>query len=256
MATRTPIVVGNWKLNKTISEALALVTDLKNQLASIRDVEVGVAPVFTAIAAVTKRLEDSSVFVAGQNCHWENRGAWTGEVAPSLLADAGCSHVIVGHSERREHFSDTNESVGRKARAVLDAGLKVIICVGETKAQRDGGHTEATISAELDGALASVQAGEMDRVVLAYEPMWAIGTGRTATPVQAQEVHAFIRGALDSRYGSAVADSVRIQYGGSVKPGNAPELMSQPDIDGPLVGGASLDAEDFARIVNYRLYQA
>jgi triosephosphate isomerase len=249
MATRTPIVVGNWKLHKTISEAVALVTELKNQLASIRDVEVGVAPVFTALHSVARRLEDSNVFVAGQNCHWEDHGAFTGEVSPALLADAGCSHVIVGHSERRHVFGDTNDAVGRRVRAVLDAGLDVILCVGETEAQRDGGHAEATVSAQVDGGLAAVGAEDMARVVLAYEPVWAIGTGRTATPVQAQELHAHIRAGLDSRYGSQIAGAVRIQYGGSVKPDNAQNLIREADIDGALVGGAALNAGDFVGIV-------
>jgi len=249
MATRTPIVVGNWKLHNTISESLALVTELKNQLASLRDVEIGVAPVFTAIQAVARRLDDSNIFVAGQTCHWEDRGAWTGEVSPSLLADAGCSHVIVGHSERRQHFGDTNDGVGRKARAVLDAGLAAIICVGETEVQRDSGQTDATVSAQLDGALRSITAADLPCLVLAYEPVWAIGTGRTATPVQAQDVHARIRQTLASRFGGDLAETVRIQYGGSVKPDNAENLIREADIDGALVGGAALKAGDFVAIV-------
>jgi triosephosphate isomerase len=214
----------------------------------VRDVEIGVAPVFSSIVPVARRLEDSNLFVAGQDCFWEERGAWTGEVSPSLLADAGCSHVIVGHSERRQHFGDTSETVGKKARAVLAAGLTPIICVGETEAQRDAGQTEATVSGQLDGALDGLPAAQAPGVVLAYEPVWAIGTGRTATPAQAQEVHAHIRARLRARYGSA-ADEIRIQYGGSVKPDNAENLIRQPDIDGALVGGASLKADDFAAIV-------
>jgi triosephosphate isomerase len=252
MASRTPIVVGNWKLNKTIGEALSLVTELKNQLASVRDVEIGVAPVFTALSPVVKRLEDSNIGVAGQNCHWEDRGAWTGEVSASLLADVGCRYVIVGHSERRQHFGDTDEGVGKKARAVLDAGLVPIICVGESESERDAGQTFARVDSQLAGALAQLGAGDlaqgMDRLVLAYEPVWAIGTGRTATPAQAQEVHAHVRAWLSQRFGE-VAQRIRIQYGGSVKPGNAENLMRQPDIDGGLIGGASLEANDFVAIV-------
>ncbi len=245
---RTPVVFGNWKLHKTVSEALELVTALKNQLGVVRDVEVGVAPVFTALSSVAKRLEDSHLRLAGQNCHWEERGAWTGEVAPSMLVDVGCSHVILGHSERRQYFGETDDGVARKARAALDAGLGIILCVGETDSERDAGQTTARVESQLAGGLATVEESDLERLIVAYEPVWAIGTGRTATPGQAQEVHAHIRATLRGRYGAA-ADDLRIQYGGSVKPGNAAELMSQADIDGALVGGASLEADDFVAIV-------
>ncbi len=248
MSKRTPIVVGNWKLNKTMAEALALVTELKNQLAAVRDVEIGVAPVFTVLHPVIKRLEDSNIGVSGQDCFWEERGAWTGAVSPSLLRDIGCRYVIIGHSERRQHFGETDENVGRKARAALDAGLTPILCVGETDTERDAGQTFSRVDTQLTGALARLTAEELDRVVLAYEPVWAIGTGRTATPAQAQEVHGHLRGRLRERFG-AVAERVRIQYGGSVKPDNAETLMREPDIDGGLIGGASLKAEDFTAIV-------
>jgi triosephosphate isomerase len=248
MSKRTPIVVGNWKLHKTVAEALALVTELKNQLAAVRDVEIGVAPVFTALHPVVKRLEDSNIGVAGQDCFWEERGAWTGAVSPSLLRDVGCRYAIIGHSERRQHFGETDENVGKKARAALDAGLTPILCVGETDSERDAGQTFSRVDTQLTGALARLTAEELDRVVLAYEPVWAIGTGRTATPAQAQEVHGHLRGRLRERFG-AVAERVRIQYGGSVKPDNAETLMREPDIDGGLIGGASLKAEDFTAIV-------
>jgi triosephosphate isomerase len=246
---RTPFVVGNWKLHKTIAEATALVTELKNQLASIRDVAVGVAPVATALAAVAKRLEGSSIAACGQDCFWEEKGAWTGAIAPALLADAGATWVIIGHSERRQFFGETDETVSKKVKAALAAGLGVIACVGETDAQRDAGATFAVVDQHLSGALAHVTAAQADRVVIAYEPVWAIGTGRTATPAQAQEVHAHIRARLREKLGNAAADAMRIQYGGSVKPANAATLMSQPDIDGALVGGASLEAADFVAIV-------
>lgn len=249
MTKRTPIVVGNWKLHNTLADSLALVTELKNALGAVRGAEVGVAPVFTAIHAVAKRLEGTPIKVAGQDCYWETSGAWTGEVSAPLLADAGCTLCIVGHSERRANFGDSDVDVGRKARAVLAGGLTAIVCVGETEGQRDAGETFARVGAQLDGALADIGAGDLGRVVLAYEPVWAIGTGRTATPAQAQEVHAFIRGRLADRYGAAAAAGVRIQYGGSVKPDNAAELIGQPDIDGALVGGASLKAESFTAIV-------
>jgi triosephosphate isomerase len=248
MANRTPVVFGNWKLHNTVTESVELVTELKNQLAAVRDVEIGVAPVFTSIVPVAKRLEGTSIRVAGQNCHSEERGAFTGEVAPSLLRDAGASYVIVGHSERRQLFGETDEGVAAKARAAIDAGLSVILCVGETEEERDGGRTEDRVGSQLDGGLARLGEEDLARLVLAYEPVWAIGTGRTATPAQAQEVHAFIRDRLRQRFGAA-ADALRLQYGGSVKPKNAEQLLGQPDIDGALVGGASLKAEDFTAIV-------
>jgi triosephosphate isomerase (TIM) len=248
MSPRTPVVVGNWKLHYSIGEALALVTELKNQLGAVRGVEVGVAPVFTSLHPVAKRLEGSAIRVSGQDCYWEPSGAWTGEVSAPLLKDAGCSMCIVGHSERRQHFGDSDVDVGRKASAVLAGGLQVILCCGETEAERDSGATFDRVTAQLDAGLADIAASQLDRVVIAYEPVWAIGTGRTATPAQAQEVHAFIRDRLRGRYGE-LAQSVRIQYGGSVKPENAKELCSQPDIDGALVGGASLKAESFVAIV-------
>jgi len=248
---RTPFVVGNWKLHKTIAESLALVTELKNQLGAVKGVAVGVAPTFLALAAVAKRLEGTQIAVAGQDCHWEPKGAWTGEVSPPLLADAGAGWCIVGHSERRQHFGETSESVGRKARAVLAAGLGAIVCIGETLAERDAGRTLGVVDDQLAGALAGepLDAGAISRLVIAYEPVWAIGTGRTATPAQAQEVHAHIRGRLADRLGSVAADGIRIQYGGSVKSSNAEALMAEKDIDGALVGGASLEAAEFIAIV-------
>jgi triosephosphate isomerase len=246
---RTPFVVGNWKLNKTIAESLALVTELKNQLGAVKGVAVGVAPVFTSLAAVAKRLEGSAIATCGQTCHWESSGAWTGEVSAPLLADAGASWVIVGHSERRQFFGDTNELVGKRARAALAAGLGVIVCVGEMLAERDAGRTLAVVDAQLEGGLAGIDASSAAKLVVAYEPVWAIGTGRTATPAQAQEVHAHIRKRLVERFGDAAATTIRIQYGGSVKPSNAEALMAEADIDGALVGGASLEAVDFIAIV-------
>ena len=246
---RTPFVVGNWKLHKTIAESLALVTELKNQLAAVKGVAIGVAPVFTALHAVAKRLEGSPIATCAQDCHWETKGAWTGEVSAPLLGDAGASWVIVGHSERRQFFGDTSDGVGKKARAVLAAGLGAIVCVGEALAERDAGRTLAVVDEQLDGALAGLDASNPARLVIAYEPVWAIGTGRTATPAQAQEVHAHIRKRLAERLGAVAADAIRIQYGGSVKPSNAEALLAEPDIDGALVGGASLEAADFVAIV-------
>jgi len=246
---RTPFVVGNWKLHKTIAESLALVTELKNQLGAVKGVAVGVAPVFTALHAVAKRLEGSPIVTCAQNCHWELSGAWTGEVSASLAGDAGAAWVIVGHSERRQFFGDTSEGVGKKARAVLAAGLGAIICVGESLAERDGGRTLAVVDDQLTGALAGIPATSAGKLVIAYEPVWAIGTGRTASPAQAQEVYAHIRTRLAERLGAGAADTIRIQYGCSVKPSNAESLLAEPDIDGALVGGASLEAADFIAIV-------
>ena len=247
---RTPFVVGNWKLNKTISDALALVTELKNQLGAVKGVAVGVAPPYTALSAVAKRLEGSTIVTCAQDCYWENSGAFTGAISAPLLADAGCTWAIVGHSERRQFFGDTNESVGRKARAALAGNLGVIVCVGELLAERDGGRTLDVVDGQLAGGLEGIDAAvAAQRLVIAYEPVWAIGTGRTATPAQAQEVHAHIRKRLVDRFGAATAGAIRIQYGGSVKASNAEALMSEADIDGALVGGASLEAADFVAIV-------
>ncbi len=248
---RTPFVVGNWKLHKTIAESVALVTELKNQLNAVKGVQAGVAPVFTAVASVAKRLEGSHIATCAQDCYWESKGAFTGEVSAPLLAEAGATWAIVGHSERRQFFGDTNEAVGKKAHAVLAAGLGAIVCVGEHLADRDGGHTLAIVDAQLTAGLAQLPAGVDlgSKLVIAYEPVWAIGTGRTATPAQAQEVHAHIRKRLAAKLGATVADAIRIQYGGSVKPSNAEALIAEPDIDGALVGGASLEVADFVAIV-------
>ncbi len=246
--TRRAFFCGNWKLNGSIAESLALATDVRNGVASVRDVDVAVAPSFTALHAVAKRLEDGPVMVAAQDCFWEEKGAFTGEVAPSQLADAGCKLVIVGHSERRQLFGELDAAVNLKSRAALRAGLTPVICIGETLAERDAGETLGRIQAQLDGALADMTDAELERIVIAYEPVWAIGTGRNATPAQAQEVHHFIRGRLALR-APALAPKLRILYGGSVKPDNIRALMAEEDVDGGLVGGASLSAESFIRLV-------
>jgi triosephosphate isomerase len=248
---RIPLVAGNWKLHKTIAESIELATAIRNAVGPLRDVEVAIAPVFTALHAVAKRLEGSTVALAAQNVFWEKQGAWTGEVSPALLKDVGVSYVIIGHSERRQHFGETDGAVNLKTKAVLAAGLKPIVCVGETDKERDAGETFGRIRTQIDQGLAGLEANSADLLTVAYEPVWAIGTGRTATPQQAEEVHAFIRGLLAERFGAG-AERVRIQYGGSVKPDNAAALLSQPNIDGALVGGASLKADDFLKIVKYR----
>jgi triosephosphate isomerase len=249
--SRIKLICGNWKLHKTIAESVELATAIKNAVGPLRDVEVAVAPVFTALHAVAKRLEGSAVALAAQNCFWEDSGAWTGEVSAPLLKDVGCKYVIIAHSERRQHFGETDAAANLKVRAALRHGLDPILCVGETLAERDAGEAFHVVGRHLDGGLIEVTPKDAERLVIAYEPVWAIGTGRTATPQQAQEVHAFIRGKLAERFGE-VAQRIRIQYGGSVKPDNAALLMDQPDIDGALVGGASLKADDFLKIVKYR----
>ena len=249
LGMRTPFVVGNWKLHKTISEAIAHVTELERELAGIAGVEVGVAPPFTALYAVAGKLAGSSIETCAQDCHWEVSGAWTGEISARQAGDAGATWVIVGHSERRQFFGDTDDGVGKKTRAVLAAGLGAIVCVGESLAERQAEQTLAVVEHQLAGALAGLDAAVAPKLVIAYEPVWAIGTGHTATPDQAQEVHAHLRRMLGEKLGAAAAAAIRIQYGGSVKPGNAHALMSKPDIDGALVGGASLEVADFVAIV-------
>jgi len=246
---RTKFVCGNWKMHKTVAESLALVKDLAAGLGlAAGKVQVAVAPPFTAVHAVAQALRGSALEVAGQNLHWEVQGAFTGEVSAPMLAEAGCKHGIVGHSERRQFFGETDETVRKKTAALLAAGLSPIVCVGETLAEREAGRTIEVVDRQVRQGLQGFGAEQLARITVAYEPVWAIGTGKTATTAQAQEVHAAIRGVL-RQLGGAVADGMRIQYGGSVKPDNAQELMSQPDVDGALVGGASLKAPDFLAIV-------
>jgi len=248
--SRRSFIAGNWKMNKTVAEATTLVRELRGLVSMVRDrVEVAVAPPFTALSPVGKALEDSNILLAGQNCHAEASGAYTGEVSAGMLKEAGCSYVILGHSERRQLFGETDDGVNRKVRAALKAGLLPIICVGETLDEREAGKTLDVVSTQLKGCLSGFSKDEGATFVIAYEPVWAIGTGKVATTRQAQEVHAHIRSLLTSLWGEATAQQVRIQYGGSVKPDNAAELLAQPDIDGALVGGASLKAADFAAIV-------
>jgi len=248
---RTPLIAGNWKLFKTINEATDFVHALKPLISEAQGVEIVVAPVFTALSNVATAAAGSQIKVAGQDCYWEEEGAFTGEVAPKLLKDAGCSHVIIGHSERRQYFGETDETVNRKTRAALAVGLTVLLCVGETLAQREAGDTFTVIESQVRGGLQGLSAEKLEQTVIAYEPVWAIGTGKTASDEQAQEVHAFIRQLVAKLYSQAAADQIRILYGGSVKPENVKGLMAQTDIDGALVGGASLKADAFAAIVRF-----
>jgi triosephosphate isomerase len=250
---RKPVIAGNWKMYKTVSDSVDTVLSLKPLVANANHCEVVVAPVFTALKTVADRLEGSNIRVSGQDCSTQTEeGAHTGEVLASMLRDVGASHVIVGHSERRQFYCETDESVNKKTKAGLAAGLTVIMCVGESLEQRDGGMAQNVVAEQLKGGLVGLTASDLARIIVAYEPVWAIGTGRTATPEQAQEMHAFIRRVFADGYSGSDADAMRVLYGGSVKPDNIAGLMDQPDIDGALVGGASLKAESFAQIVNYR----
>jgi triosephosphate isomerase len=249
---RTPMIAGNWKLHKTIQEATSLVSDLRAAVADNRAVEIVVAPVYTALSKVAEAVAGSNIKLAAQNCYPEAQGAFTGEVSPALLKDVGCQYVIIGHSERRQLFSETDEFINRKARALAEAALGTIFCIGETLEERETDRMLDVLRRQVRCGLKNITAGQMGRVVVAYEPVWAIGTGKTATDEQAQEVHAFIRALLTELYDKQVAGATRILYGGSVKPGNIDGLMTQPDVDGALVGGASLKAEDFARIANFQ----
>ncbi|HEY6111056.1 MAG TPA: triose-phosphate isomerase [Chthoniobacterales bacterium] len=247
---RKKIVAANWKMNMTQAESAAFVKSLLLDLGDITDIEVVIVPPFTAIAKVMETLGPSqNIKVGAQNMHWEPNGAFTGEISAALLRDLFVRYVVLGHSERRQYFSETDDIVNRKVRAAHEATLRPIVCVGETLDQRDKGNVEKILSIQLRGSLAGLSEKELHETVIAYEPVWAIGTGRNASPDQAQEAHAFIRHTLGKMSDETTAERVRIQYGGSVKPENARELLSQSDIDGALVGGASLDPRSFAQIV-------
>ncbi len=246
---RTKFIAGNWKLNLTLEEGTALVKGLAQFLAGKRDaVEVAVCPTALAVASMAGVAKGSEVGVGAQNAYWEEKGAFTGEISASLIKNAGARYVILGHSERRQYFGETDATVNKRLKAVLAQGLVPILCIGETLAERDGGKLEQVLTTQVQGALDGIGADKLESLVIAYEPVWAIGTGRTATTAQAQEAHAFVRQVLRAVVGG-LADRVRIQYGGSVKPDNAKELLSQPDVDGALVGGASLKLADFQAII-------
>ncbi|MBI3077270.1 MAG: triose-phosphate isomerase [Deltaproteobacteria bacterium] len=249
---RRPVIAANWKMHKTVEEAQSFVSEFRRLVSPGADVEVVLAPPFTALQAVGQALAGTAIGLAGQDLFWEERGAYTGEVSAGMLQDVGCRYVIIGHSERRQHFGEGDATVNRKVQAALRHGLTPIVCVGESLDQREAGQTLAVIRAQVDGGLQGLQPDAVQGLIIAYEPVWAIGTGRTATPEQAQEVHAAIRGLLGERWSKSAAEAVRIQYGGSVRPDNIDELMARPDIDGALVGGASLKPDDFARIVQFK----
>lgn len=248
---RKPVIAGNWKMYKTIAEAVDFVTQVKPLVAAAAHCEVIVAPPFTALRAVAEAVKGSNIAVAAQNVHWDKEGAHTGDVAPGMLLEAGCTHVIIGHSERRHDHGETDEQVNRKVKATLAAGLLPIVCVGETLAEREAGKTEEVLQRQFQGGFAGLTPQDFSRIIVAYEPVWAIGTGRTATPEMAGESHRYFRGLVRNQFGEAVAGSLRILYGGSVKPDNVAGLMAQEEIDGALVGGASLKPDSFAALVNY-----
>jgi triosephosphate isomerase len=246
---RKLIIAGNWKMNKTVAEALDLVRGLKLELANVKEVDIVVCPPFTALCEVSKAVLDSNLRLGAQNMSEHNVGAYTGEIAAVMLKEFSVRYVILGHSERRQYQKESDALIARKAAAVHAASLKPIVCIGETLAEREAGQTHQVLETQVRGSLAGLSKELMVETIVAYEPVWAIGTGKTATTAQAQEAHAFIRGVLGKMFDEAVTRRVRIQYGGSVKPSNARELMSQPDVDGALVGGASLEARSFADII-------
>ncbi|MBI3416416.1 MAG: triose-phosphate isomerase [Verrucomicrobia bacterium] len=246
---RKLIIAGNWKMNKTVAEALDLVNGLKRELANIKEVDIVVCPPFTALPAVSQSILDSNIRLGAQNMSEHNVGAYTGEIAAAMLKEFSVRYVVLGHSERRQYQLESDALIAKKALAAHTASLKPIVCVGETLAEREAGSTEAVVARQVKGSLAGLSKDQMEETIVAYEPVWAIGTGKTATTEQAQEVHAFIRKMLTELFDEAIAKRVRIQYGGSVKPANARELMAQPDVDGALVGGASLEVRSFSDIV-------
>jgi len=246
---RRVIIAGNWKMNKTIPEAIKLVNDLKRDVADIENVDIVVIPPFTALSEISDMLVDSNIGVGAQNIFWEEKGAYTGELSPAMIKDTGAKYVVIGHSERRAYFGETNETVNKRLKAALAAGLIPIVCVGERLEERESGKTFDVVKEHVEKGLEGLSKEDAVKVVVAYEPVWAIGTGKTATPAQAEEVHQYIRKLLSGMFDASSAEEIRIQYGGSVKPDNITELINQNNIDGALVGGASLKVEQFVPII-------
>ncbi len=252
MQNRKSLIAGNWKMFKTCVEAVETARQLTDLVAEISDSEVMIAPPFTALAPVAEILKQSGILLGAQNMHWEKEGASTGEISPLMLVSAGCRYVIIGHSERRQYFGETDQSVNKKISAANNHGLIPIFCIGESDQERESGQTFSVLDKQVKKGLEGFFADNLKTLVIAYEPVWAIGTGKTATSDQAQEVHQFLRSLVAELFGESLAKSIRILYGGSVKPGNISELMARSDIDGALVGGASLDAETFSKIVQFK----
>ena len=248
---RRPVIAGNWKMYKTQAQARAYFAEFKPLVAASRHCEIVVAPPFTALAASAEAAKGSSITIAAQNVYWASEGAFTGEVSPPMLLEAGCGAVVIAHSERRQFFGETDETANRKVKAALEVGLQPILCVGELLSEREANQTEAVLERQFHGSLAALTSSELSRIIVAYEPVWAIGTGRTATPEIAEQAHGFLRELAAKVFSAEDANALRILYGGSVKPDNIKGLMAQDDIDGALVGGASLDAKQFAAIVNF-----
>ena len=246
---RRPIVAGNWKMNLLVGDALSLVEELKRLLADAPDVEIVICPPYTALYPVGQAIEGSAIALGGQDCYLVEKGAYTGEISPYMLKDAGCTWTIVGHSERRRHFNETDEFLNSKLKFALSSGLKVIFCVGETLEERENGEMDEVLRRQVGKGLGGLDEADFERLVIAYEPVWAIGTGLTASPDQAEEAHGFVRALVREQFDESVSDGLRIQYGGSVKPENVDELMEKENVDGALVGGASLKPDSFAAIV-------
>ena len=246
---RKRIIAGNWKMNKSVAESKDLASDIKRELAECRDVDVVLCPPFTSLSIVGEAIESTAIKFGAQNMHWEADGAYTGEISANMLRSIYCHYVILGHSERRSYFGETDEIVNKKTKAALAANLIPIVCVGETLDERKSAQHKSVVKTQLEGSLAGIDVEDLKRVIVAYEPVWAIGTGEVATPEQAQEMHAFIRSVLAEIGDAEVAETVRLQYGGSMKPANAEELLAQPDIDGGLIGGAALEARSFVELV-------
>jgi len=249
---RRRVIAGNWKMFRTEAETRAFFTAFAPLVTSTRHCDIVVAPPFTAIPAAVEAAKNTQIAIAGQNVHWEKEGAFTGEISTRMLVEAGCRYVIIGHSERRQFFGETDEAVAKKTKAALTAGLTPIVCVGEHLSHRESGQTHDVCRMQFTGGPGLLTPDEFSRILIAYEPVWAIGTGRTATPEIAADVHRFLRHCASERFSAAHASAVRILYGGSVKPDNIQGLMAQEELDGALVGGASLDAKSFASIVNYK----
>jgi len=249
MRVRKPLVAGNWKMNLLVTDAVKLVEGLKPLVREVSGVDIIVCPAFAALYAVGQALKGSNIKLGGQNCYVKESGAYTGEISPQMLLDVGCTWTIVGHSERRQYFKESDAFLNEKLKFALASGLKVMFCIGETLEERQGGKMDDVLTRQVTEGIKGLSEADFDKVAVAYEPVWAIGTGVTATPEQAEEAHAFVRGLMKARFGGNVSDAVRIQYGGSVKADNARELMAKPNVDGALVGGASLKADGFAAIV-------
>ena len=253
MTQRTPLIAGNWKMHKTVPEAVDTTRQLVDLTADVTDVEMMIAPPSTALAPMAEQLKSSKIALGGQNLFWEKQGAYTGELSAEMLLSAGCSHVLIGHSERRQYFGETDETVNKRTRAALNAGLVPVLCIGETEAERDAGKTFSVLDKQVINGLEGLFSDDLGNLVIAYEPVWAIGTGKTASDDQAQEAHKYIRDLVERQFGKALANAIRILYGGSVKPSNVKALMAMPDVDGALVGGASLKAESFSQLAHYKM---